>query len=87
MGPMTFGDKERLVFLGKEISEHRNYSETIATKIDGEVAKFIDTAYKTAVKIIKEKRAVLNKIAKALIEKESLEQREFEELIKSPAAA
>lgn len=87
MGPVTFGDKERMVFLGKEISEQRNYSETIATKIDDEVAKFIDTAYKTATKIIKEKRSLLNKIAKALIEKESLEQHEFEELIKSSAMA
>ena len=87
MGPMTFGDKERMVFLGKEISEQRNYSETIATKIDEEVAKFMDTAYKTAMKIIKEKRSLLNKIAKALIERESLEQREFEELIKSHATA
>ena len=55
MGPMTFGDKEHLVFLGKEISEHRNYSETVAAKIDEEVSSFIDRAYKTAMKIVKEK--------------------------------
>ncbi|MBI2466152.1 MAG: ATP-dependent zinc metalloprotease FtsH [Candidatus Sungbacteria bacterium] len=82
MGPITFGDKERLVFLGKELSEHRNYSENVAAKIDDEVAKFIDKAYKTALKIVKEKRNALNKIAAVLIEKETIEQREFEELMK-----
>ena len=83
MGPVTFGDKERLVFLGKELSEQRNYSENVAAKIDAEVAKFIDKAYKTALKIVKEKRSALNKIAQVLIEKETIEQREFEELMKS----
>ncbi|MEK9174881.1 MAG: ATP-dependent zinc metalloprotease FtsH [Patescibacteria group bacterium] len=83
MGPMTFGDRERLVFLGKELSEHRNYSETVAAKIDEEVSKFIDRAYKTAAKIVKEKRNALNKIAAVLIEKETIEQTEFSELMKS----
>ncbi|MEK7609074.1 MAG: AAA family ATPase, partial [Patescibacteria group bacterium] len=83
MGPITFGEKEHMVFLGKELSEHRNYSETVAAKIDDEVAKFIDKAYKTALKIVKEKRGALNRIAQVLIEKETIEQREFEELMKS----
>lgn len=83
MGPVTFGDKEHLVFLGKELSEHRNYSETVATKIDQEIIKFIDQAYKSATKVIKEKRELLNKIAQILIEKETIEQREFQELIKN----
>ncbi|MBI2454446.1 MAG: ATP-dependent metallopeptidase FtsH/Yme1/Tma family protein [Parcubacteria group bacterium] len=83
MGPMTFGDRERLVFLGKEISENRNYSETVAAQIDSEVSKFIDKAYKTALKIVKEKRNILNKIAGVLVEKETIEQTEFEELMKN----
>ena len=83
MGPMTFGDRERLVFLGKELSENRNYSETVAAKIDAEVSKFIDRAYKTALKIVKEKRNILNKIAGVLVEKETIEQNEFEMLIKN----
>ncbi|MBI4120103.1 MAG: ATP-dependent zinc metalloprotease FtsH [Parcubacteria group bacterium] len=83
MGPVTFGDKERLVFLGKELSEHRNYSESVATKIDGEVAQFINRAYKTALRIVKEKRELLNKIAGVLVDKETIEQHEFEVLIKN----
>ncbi|MEK7501139.1 MAG: ATP-dependent zinc metalloprotease FtsH [Patescibacteria group bacterium] len=83
MGPVTFGDKERLVFLGKELSEHRNYSENVATKIDGEVSLFINRAYKTALRVVKEKRELLNKIAGVLVEKETIEQHEFQELIKN----
>ena len=83
MGPITFGEKEHMVFLGKELSEHRNYSETVAAKIDEELANFIDNAYNTALKIVKEKRGALNHIAQVLIEKETIEQREFEELMKS----
>ncbi|MEK7564727.1 MAG: ATP-dependent zinc metalloprotease FtsH [Patescibacteria group bacterium] len=83
MGPVTFGEREKLVFLGKEMGENRNYSESVATRIDEEVSSFIDRAYKTAMKIVKEKRNALNKIASVLIEKETIEQTEFEELMKS----
>ena len=55
MGPVTFGEREKLVFLGKEMGENRNYSESVATRIDEEVSSFIDRAYKTAMKIVKEK--------------------------------
>ena len=81
LGPRTFGRKEELVFLGKEISEEKNYSESTATKIDQEVSKFIQDAYKTAEKIITEKREILERIAKTLLEKETIEQEEFNELI------
>ncbi len=81
-GPISFGEKDQLVFLGKEISERRNYSEEVAAKIDREVSSIIGRAYKRAIKIIKDKRDFLDKIARALIEKETLEQKEFNELIK-----
>ena len=81
-GPISFGEKEELVFLGKEISEQRNYSEEVAAKIDKEVARFIEDAQKTAQKILAQKKKLLDKLAKALIEKETLEREEFEELIK-----
>ena len=55
MGPVTFGEREKLVFLGKEMGENRNYSESVATRIEEEVSSFIDRAYKTAMKIVKEK--------------------------------
>ncbi|MEK7078096.1 MAG: AAA family ATPase, partial [Patescibacteria group bacterium] len=82
LGPVTYGDKEHMVFLGKELSEQRNYSEQVATKIDEEVSGLIKKAYATALKVIKDQRGLLDKIAKVLIEKETIEQSEFEALIK-----
>lgn len=81
LGPIAFGDKEELVFLGREISEQRNYSESVAAKIDKEVESIIKTAEKTAQKIVKKKKKLLQKIAKTLIEKETIERKEFEKLI------
>lgn len=81
LGPLTFGENGGLVFLGKEIVEQRNYSEKIAAKIDAEVNKFIRDAQKTAEKILKQKRAKLNQVAKRLIEKEIIEKEEFEKLV------
>jgi len=82
LGPMTFGKSESLVFLGKEITEQRNYSEKIAAEIDEEVKKLICDARKTAEKILKQRRRKLNQIAKKLIEKEVIEKKEFEKLMK-----
>jgi cell division protease FtsH len=82
LGPVSFGEKEELVFLGKEISEQRNYSEEMAAKIDKEVSSFIDNAQKTAEKILSQKKTLLGKIAKVLIEKETIEKEEFEKLMK-----
>lgn len=82
LGPVSFAEKEELVFFGKELGEQRNYSEEIAAKIDKEVAKFIKDAQKTAKKILSKKRKLLEKIAKTLIEKETIEREEFEGLIK-----
>jgi len=82
LGPVAFGEKEELVFLGKEIGEQRNYSEKIATEIDNEVSRFIKEARSTARAILKKKRAVLNRIAKTLAEKETIEREEFEELVR-----
>jgi len=81
LGPISYGEKEELIFLGKEISEQRNYSEEIAYKIDMEVEKFIIDAQKEAVKILTKKKALLAKIAKTLMVKETIEREEFERLI------
>jgi len=82
LGPISFGEKEELAFLGKEISEQRNYSEKIASQIDKEVKKFIKDAENQARKILTKKKRLLEKIAKTLIEKETIEREEFENLIK-----
>ncbi|HLM83692.1 MAG TPA: ATP-dependent zinc metalloprotease FtsH [Candidatus Bathyarchaeia archaeon] len=81
LGPRTFGRKEELVFLGKEMSEEKNYSEATAKEIDTEVSRFIEDAYKTAEKVIADKKEILENIAKTLLEKETIEQEEFNELI------
>jgi len=83
LGPITFGEPQGLVFLGKEITEQRNYSEKVAVEIDKEVEKLIRDAQKTAEKIIKGKRKKLTQIAERLIKKEVIERKEFEKLVKT----
>ncbi|MBT3320960.1 MAG: ATP-dependent zinc metalloprotease FtsH [Anaerolineae bacterium] len=84
LGLMTYGKKEELVFLGREISEQRDYSEEVAQKIDAEVRKLVDIAYKTAKSILKKHRKELNAVAEALIEKENLTREEFEKIFPPP---
>ena len=83
LGPISFGEKEELVFLGKEISEQRNYSEKIAERIDEEVDIIIKGAQKQAEIVLLKHKDLLDKVGKALIEKETIEREEFEKLIKS----
>lgn len=80
LGPVTFGEKESLPYLGVEREGERNYSEKVAAKIDKETEKFIKEAEKTAISILKTKKDQLKKIAKVLIEKETIEKEEFEKL-------
>ena len=81
LGPISFGEKEELTFLGKEISEQRNYSEKIAERIDEEVDIIIKGAQKQAEAILIKHKNLLDKVAKDLIEKETIEREEFEKLI------
>lgn len=85
LGPISFGERERSLFLGTEFGEQRNYSEKVATQIDNEVAKFINNALKTAQNILLNKKNLLEKIARTLIEKETIEKEEFENLVKEKA--
>jgi len=73
LGPRTFGRKEELVFLGREISEQRNYSEKVAEEIDEEVRQIIDKAYQTAKKLLTDNRDRLNAIVGVLLEEETIE--------------
>ena len=82
LGPISFGKREELIFLGGETAEQRNYSEKIAVQIDKEVEKFIKNAKNQAEKILNQKRKLLEKVAQTLIEKETIEKEEFEKLIK-----
>ena len=71
-----------MIFLGREIAHEKNYSESVAKEIDDEVRGFIKKAREAAKKIIVSRKKVLEKIAKTLMEKETLEQEEFANIIK-----
>ena len=83
VGPVFWGDDEELVFLGKELGVEKRYSEHTANLIDSEVSKFMDNALKTAKDLLEKHREALHGIAGRLIEKETIEKNEFEELMKS----
>jgi cell division protease FtsH len=78
LGPLVYGKKEELVFLGKELGEQRDYSEAIAQEIDAEVQRIVAEAHETARKVLSENRERLDRIATTLIEVESLDQADFE---------
>ena len=80
LGPLVYGQKEELIFLGREISEQRDYSETVAERIDGAVRKLVDEAYDRTREILVEYRAQLDRIAKRLIEVETIDGDEFTRL-------
>jgi cell division protease FtsH len=73
LGPRTFGNKQELVFLGREIGEQRNYSEKVAEEIDEEVRRLIDHAYQTARTLLMENRERLDKLVQILLEVETIE--------------
>ena len=84
LGPRTFGKREELIFLGKEIAEQRNYSEKVAEEIDEEVRRIIDSAYQTARQVLSEIRPKLDQLAKHLIEEETIEGEALEALFNAP---
>lgn len=81
LGPRTFGDHDELIFLGREITEQRNYGEGVAKVIDEEVDRLMQNALKTAKSIITKNRAKLDEVVAVLLEKETLEQEEFEAIL------
>ena len=81
LGPRTFGHKEEMVFLGREISEEKNYSEKTAEEIDKQVSQFIHGAYATAERILQDKKVILEKIVAVLLERETIEQEEFNSIV------
>jgi len=81
LGPITLGKKEHQIFLGRDISEQRDYSEEIANKIDKEVRKIIESAYTRAKDILTKNKRKLKKIARNLIERETLDGKELDNLL------
>jgi cell division protease FtsH len=81
LGQRTFGQKEELIFLGREISEQRDYSEETASQIDREIKAIIDRAYNRAKQVVVEHRATLDAIANLLIEKETIDAPELQAVV------
>jgi cell division protease FtsH len=84
LGPLAFGKKDELVFLGREISEQRNYSDEIAYQIDQEIRQLIDTAHQRALDILTRHADKLQAISELLIQQETIEGEEMEALFDSP---
>ncbi len=84
MGPMVYGQKEELIFLGREISEQRDYSEAVAEEIDKEVRTIVTTAYKEARKILTKYRKQLDAVAQKLLEVETLSKDDFQKIFPTP---
>ena len=82
LGPLSFGKKEEQIFLGREIAQHRDYSEETAIRIDAQVKKIVQGAYDTAEAIIKEHSDALVKIAETLLEREILDGNEVMQIVK-----
>jgi cell division protease FtsH len=83
LGPLSYAKAEEHIFLGREIAQHRDYSEETAKKIDSEINKLIENAYTRAQKIIKENIDILHALAESLLEKETVLGKELDELIRS----
>jgi len=81
LGPLSFGKKDEQIFLGREIAQHRDYSEETAIKIDQQVRKLVEDAYNRARSIIQNRSEALVKIAEALLEREVLDGAEVLDLI------
>ncbi len=81
LGPVSFGKKDDVIFLGKEIMERDSYSEKVSAQIDEEIAKILKESEESAKKILLKNRKLLEKVTKVLIKKETIEREEFEKII------
>ena len=81
LGPRTFGEREEMIFLGKEIHEQQDYSDKTAEKIDEEVIKIINEAQNKAREILESKRDKLEEMVAVLLEKETIEQEEIKDIL------
>jgi len=81
LGPMTYGKKEEQIFLGREIAQHRDFSEETAKQIDVEVRSFVDTAYQSAYTLLNTNQDIMHRLAAALLERETLDAAEIKLII------
>jgi cell division protease FtsH len=83
LGPLSYAKGEEQIFLGREIAQHRDYSEATAQKIDEEIIKLIKSSYGRAKTVLNENLDILHKLAEILLEKETVIGKELDELIHS----
>jgi cell division protease FtsH len=81
LGPVAFGKREEAIFLGREIAQHRDYSEETAQVIDGEIRRLVDAAYDRAHKLLRKNKKQLELIAAELLERETLTGGEIDTLL------
>jgi cell division protease FtsH len=82
LGPMTFGKKEEEIFLGRDFTQRVDYSETTAVQIDAEVRRILLEAYERAKLILRRNLEVLHKMAEALLERESIDGADIDEIVR-----
>ncbi len=87
LGPLTFGKREEQIFLGREIAQHRDYSELTAQKIDEEVRGIVTGAHKRASKLVKDNLDTLHRMATALLEKETLDSEDIDKIMAEAKAS
>jgi cell division protease FtsH len=81
LGPLTFGKKEEQIFLGREIAQHRDFSEETARQIDGEVRNLVDEAYRSAYEILNTHQDLMHRMSAALLERETIDASDIRLLI------
>jgi cell division protease FtsH len=86
MGPLTFGKKEEMIFLGREIAQHQDYSEQTAVEIDREVRRMVMECYERAKELVKSRLEALHALAAALLEREVLDGREVDAIVSGAVA-
>jgi cell division protease FtsH len=82
LGPLTFGQKEEQIFLGREFAQHRDYSEETARLIDNEVRTIVTQSYERAKDILQRNMVILNQLANLLLEKEVLDGHQIDSIVK-----
>jgi cell division protease FtsH len=87
LGPLTYGEREEMIFLGRSMAEHRNYSESVARRIDSEVRQIISTAHQRALEVMTTYRESLDTLAEQLMAKETLDESDVDTLLAGAAAS
>ena len=82
LGPVTFGKKDEQIFLGRDMASHKNYSESTAVEIDGEIRSIVDASYARVVKLLRDNIDILHKLSLELVEKENLSGAEVDEIVR-----